>query len=178
MATIPTMHTFATGEVATASNINNNTVGAFAFLSAVPLCCLRQTITQSIPTGGTAGTGLLWDTEDIDSDNGHSTVTNTSRYVSQTAGWYETAGAWQAVSGLATRRGGWWYINGSKVNAGQFMYAANSNGSSIANAPVKTVFLNVGDYLELMAFQDTTGALSTDVGAADQPFLTVRWVHT
>lgn len=176
MATIPTMHTFATGEVATASNINNNTVSAFAYLSAPPLCCLRQTVAQSL--GPSAATALLYDTEDIDSDNGHSTVSNTSRYTSQTAGWYEIEGGWTLVAGTATgRRLSIWAINGTQINGGQSTMVAGTSATGFGLG--RTVFLNVGDYVELQALQDNGGSIST--GSATgvvQAFMTTRWVHT
>lgn len=177
MATIPTMHTFTVGEVATAANLNNNTVSAFAFLTAPPLCSLRQTTGQSLPNVSTS-TALLFDTEDIDTDNGHSTSSNTSRYVSQTAGWYTVAGAFQIVSGAGNRRGGWWFVNGAKLNASQFFFPVASAGSPIGMAPVKKVFLNVGDYIELFAYQDVGSPQTCDTAAGNQPWMTVQWEHT
>src|SRR6266496_1428791 len=141
---VPVLHTFVVGEVATASNIDNNTVTAVGFLLAPPRVQLRQTVVQSLANN--THPAITFDTEDIDSDNAHSTVTNTSRVTPVTTGWWRCSGA--------------------------VGYAGNALGIP---AVTRDIFVNgTTDFIELFGFQDSGAALNTDVGA-QQALLVAAW---
>jgi hypothetical protein len=112
---------------------------------------------QSIPNN--TATAVTWDVENYDTDNLHSTVTNTSRFT------------------VPTGKGGKWLFQGT------FMFAGNAtgyraahiykNGSlftqyimsavSAVNGGIQwqqTINLSAADYLEIFALQDTGGALT------------------
>lgn len=179
MATVPTMHTFTTGEIATAANINNNTVTAWNFLSAPVLCVMRQTVAQSLAFS--TWNMLLLDTNDLDRDGGHSTISNTSRYVCKTAGWYWMASQCNIAANASGVRAIVFQINGSSSSR----YAKNSvqpntGGSNTAPVTTTVLFLNVNDYVETGVYQypGSSTNLNTVVTDDGNPRFTLRWVST
>lgn len=173
MATVPVQITWVVGQVVTAAQLNANVRDAVNFLLAPPMAELRQTVQQSIPTGG-SGAALLFDAEDLDRDNGHSTVTNTSRYTAQTPGWYQGSGGGSSFVG-AGRRTFWWNVNGTSLNASEAGLTAGPAATAPA-ARTKQMFMNIGDYLELIMWQDTGGAINTFTTGTAQPGMSIRWV--
>jgi hypothetical protein len=171
---VPTLHTWITGEVATAANLNNNTVTAVGFLLAPPLAVLRQTVAQSIASGVTP-IAVNMDTEDIDRDAAHSVISNTSRYTGQTPGYYDIDGA-AGVAGNATgRRSTHVLVNGTTVTGA----AGQATTATASHAAISTrVFLNgTTDYAEIGVIQNSGGALNTDV-AFGNPRMSALWVSS
>jgi hypothetical protein len=165
------------GEVETASIMNNSVTALGNFVLARPLAILRQTTTQSLPTG--TATALTFDTEDIDRDNGHSTSVNPSRYTSQTAGYYYVtahgsfAGNATGVRNIAA------YVNGTQSTSLMATTSSTLTAGTTAHLSFSgIVYLNVSDYLEIFATQTSGGALSTSVTAPHQAFLSVVWVSS
>lgn len=147
------------------------------FTGGMPICIVRQTAAQSLTSG--AWTALLFDTEEVDRDGMHSTVTNTSRLTAVTAGYYWSAGI-SAFSANATGpRGAALSINGTRVagRAAECM-AVTAGSTNTATPTASIVFLNVGDYLELQALQTSGGSLNTSVLSDVQSSLSVLWVST
>lgn len=175
--TIPTLHTFVVGEVATASNVNNNTVTLGNFLLAPPLAILSQSAAQSIANA--TATGLTFNTETIDTDNGHSTVTNTSRYTGQTPGYYLLTGVYDAAPNATGARQLWFRLNGTGAEVGFEDNPAGSSGASdTALSSSDIVFLNgTTDYVEAVVSQSSGAALNTGTAHGGSR-LTVLWVHT
>ena len=177
MATLPSFRTWVAGEIVTAAYLNSNVRDAGNFFLSWPVCETRQTLAQSL-TNSTATT-ILYDTNDIDTDSGHSTSTNTSRYTGKTAGRFQISGGIGYASNATGQRWVEWQKNGTSINGGGVL-AAPVNGQ-ITRLPARTmtVFLNGStDYVELMGLQTSGGALNTAVSAADQPTLSVRMVGT
>jgi hypothetical protein len=115
---------------------------------------------------------------DLPSPGGHSTSTNTSRYTCQSgfAGKYTISGA-LAFSAHATGiRGGKLMKNGVEV-FGSGVMLPNCGGSAATRVPVPAigVDLAVGDYVELWAYQNSGGNLSTFVLGADTCSMHVRY---
>ena len=175
MAVIPVPATFVAGLAPPEADLNSLRNG-INFALSPPLAELRQTVTQSLPNAG--WTALTFDTEIIDTDGGHSTATNTSRYVVQTAGWYLlTAGVSFAASatggrGLRFAKNGAAQGFGRVFTAPSPMYASDLNTS-------KRFLCAVGDYLEVQAFQNSGAALNTNYVANDSgSFMEVQFIHT
>src|SRR5439155_3809942 len=111
--------------------------------------------------GSSSETAATFDTERSDTGGFHSTVTNTSRLTVPTGadGRYVISGAVEwAASALGTLRRLSIRLNGST-------YIAKDEITSIINAAlpqnVSTVYdLVATDYVELVAFQDTVGAVN------------------
>lgn len=177
MATIPVYRTWVAGEIVTAAFMNTNIRDSGNFLLSWPVFEGRQALAQAVANG--ASVPILLDTEDIDTDNGHSTVTNTSRYVAQTTGRYQLSGgvAFQFVAG--GRRSCWWAVTGAVVNGSQATLPAPGASDIEVAARTKTVFLTAPtDYVEIVAFQDSGVSANTYVTAQGQPNMAVRMVGT
>lgn len=118
-----------------------------------------QTSVQSLSDN--TWTSLTLDTEAFDSDNGHSTSTNTSRYTVQVAGTYFVAGnaafAANATGNRAIRIG----VNGSPVVGSFAKTLASTASHSSGIATTAEVVCAVGDYIEVMGLQSSGAALNT-----------------
>lgn len=177
MATVPSTFTWSVGSVLTAAQLNTYVSNAVAFLLSTPVCEVRQTSNQSLANG--ASVAILMDTEDIDNDNGHSTVTNTSRYTAQTGGRFQVSGGVGFASNATGARVAWLSVNGT-TNNGSGVESTPVGGGGVTLVPTrtKTLFLNVGDYVEVFGLQSSGGSLNTDVTTLDQSSMSVRWVGT
>lgn len=176
---VPVFRTWVAGEIVTAAYMNTNIRDAGNFFVAVPLAVLRQTVAQSFPTG--AFTALLLDTEDIDRDGGHSTVTNTSRYTAQTSGWYSFQGSINFAVSTVGQRTIVFRPNGGAAttykNKMQIPMAGTVGTGSIVTSA--TFFMNgTTDYVEVLGYQNTAGALLTWVTDEGNPSMNVRWVSS
>ncbi|MCX5239840.1 hypothetical protein OG824_32025 [Streptomyces prunicolor] len=131
---------------------------------------------QSLATG-TADIPLTLDTEDYDSDNGHSTSTNTSRYTIQVAGTYLLLGtAAIATSATGNRKLGI-NVNGANARGGVVQapgFASNSWCGGVSTSQA----LSVGDYVELVAWQNSGGALNTSATTGFGPTLMCQWISS
>lgn len=174
MATIPSQTTLAVGAVLTSAVWNANVRDAVNYLLTPPMAVLRQTVAQSAGAGGY--TAVTWDTEDRDSDNGHSTISNTSRYTAQTMGWYIVQ---STINWPGSTSGNWLGIT-LQVN-GSTRYSKQATGTStVFNAAHHTgtqLFLNAGDYVDTLAANGTGNAylLTSSDGF---PRTAIRWVST
>jgi hypothetical protein len=175
---VPTQRTWNTYDITTAAMMNANVRDAVNFLSAPPLFIALQQTAQSIPNAFGGGTPLTFGDPGgivVDSYNGHSTSTNPTRYVAQVAGWYLVEGrsGW-APSATGLR------IAGTSVNGAVQKYGTSApvGGSNWLASVSDILYLNVGDYVELLGYQTSGGALNTNSGAAYQSSLMVLWVHS
>lgn len=172
MATVPSPHQFAVGEGVTATNINTY-YSSLQFLLNPPLFKGTTTVNVSIPNN--AFTAVAWNNNVVDTYNGHSTVTNPSRYTAQVAGWYYVTGGVQWANNASGIRDVLFSVNGSIVsetlNGGWTGW--NNSGLSVGLTGLTgPLFLNVNDYVELTVYQNTGGALNVVVG-----MFSVIWVH-
>lgn len=177
MATIPSFRTWVTGEVVTAAFMNSNIRDAGNFFLSWPVFEGRQTVAQSLANG--SGIAILFDTEDVDTDSGHSTVTNTSRYTPQTQGRFQHAGGVGYASSATGSRWAYWGINAVALNGSS--QSIPGNVARLTAATMTSVFNGTTDYLELFGLQNTGGALNTDVGTGAlgyQSRMSVRMVGT
>lgn len=133
-----------------------------------------QTSTQSLATGQTDNPITL-DTESYDSEGGHSTTTNPSRYVCQVPGLYRiTVTGSMAPNGTGARKVGI-NVNGvSLTGAGVQQVPPASN--TWQGAVSTEAFLNAGDYVELVIWQTSGGALSTNAGNSTTPTMCLWWI--
>lgn len=177
MATVPVEITWTTGQIVTAAQLNSNLRDAVNFLLTPPLAVLRQTVAQSLATG--TFNPITFDTEDFDRDNGHSTVSNTSRYTAQTPGWYEPEGIFAVAPNATNRRIAKWVVNGTPANAARvdIVTVTQPAGATFSmNAPTRRLFLNTNDYLELYGWQDGAASLNTLVAGEQASYFGIRLV--
>lgn len=173
MATVPVTRTWVAGEVVTAAHFNTNIRDVLQFLLAPPIFRGRQTSAQSI--ANITSVAITLDTEDFDTAGGHSTVSNTSRYTAVYPGYYQHSGGLSYSSDATGTRAAEWGKNGTLINGGSALLSAvNGNSTRLATRTDYT-FLNVGDYLELFAFQNRGSALNTAVTNQEQSTMAVKW---
>lgn len=179
MATVPAPITFVASNVLSAAQLNTNVRDAVNFLIAPPAAVLRNSAAQSLTTA--TWTPLTWDTEDLDSDNAHSTVTNTARYTAVTAGWYLVTGNVEFVAnatGIRQAR----ITDGTTVFGGQNAVSASAGGTTTLSVSAM-VFLAAAAFVQFEAYQTSGGALNTMVqglvGASNgDTKMSVLWVHS
>jgi hypothetical protein len=175
MATVPPITTWApsiTTET-TAANFNARLRDTINFLKATPLCVLRKNSNQTISND--SWTGLTWQTEDIDSDNGHSTVTDTNRYTAQTAGYYLFASTVEFVgNGSGFRQVRFSVSSGAVV--GEHSIIMNGTGANTADINTCAyAFMNIGDWVQVEAYQNSGGSLDVQNDGGDTRF-EIKWV--
>lgn len=161
MATIPTIPTEVPGNFWTSALWNANVLGGLNYLFAPVRFKGYSSTTQTI-SSSTSSTVLTLDTEIVDSDGGHSTTTNTSRYTAQTAGLYYVSGSCciGPTGGSSTgTRTIQIFLNGAGIT-GSAVQAAPSPANSTGVFTSTTVQMAVGDYVEV-AFWQNSGANQT-----------------
>lgn len=150
------MTTFSAGNKVYASDLND--------LANKPEARLRQTSAQSINHG--TWTALTFGAEDVDTHNGHSTSSNTSRYTAQVAGWYHVTGNGGFVSNSTGHRGVRLHKNGSVVNNTATYF--NTSTSDVWSASISAdIHLAVNDYVEIAVIQDSGAALNSSGASGD-----------
>ena len=166
MAVVPGTHTFTDG-IATSTEANSFVRDPINFRMTPPMAHLRQSAVQSIPNG--VSTAITFELEDVDTNlvgtPQHDLVTNNSRFTAVYPGWYLCTGGVGFAANVTSRRGSSWGVNGVATTASDVRGAATSASAAIYPARTMFLFLNVGDYVELFAFQDSGGALNTNSGA-------------
>lgn len=173
---VPAPRTWTTGEVGTGA-YENSLRDALNFLLAPPRARLTQA-SAATSVNGSAWTSIGLDSTGIDTYGGHSNSTNNSRYTAQAAGRYRVTvnNAWAAnTTGIRLVRVA---VNGNPVPGAAASMNATS-ALSAAHGVSATVFLNVGDYVEMQGYQTTAGALSTSPGTSDvAPSMDIRFDAT
>lgn len=158
-----------------AADLNTKLVDPVNFLLAPPRAQLRQTAAQTLANN--TSTAITFTTEDFDSEGGHSTSSNTSRYVAAYAGWYLVTGGIAYSNSATGARYAWLRVNGSDL-AGSMASLTSVGASDFAGVNVRSryVSLNVGDYVEIVGHQTSGGNLDTVVSPTrNQSTLSVVW---
>lgn len=177
MPAVPTPPTIRDG--VTPSSTWNQFRDAINFLLGPPIASLRQTAAQTLTTG--VLTAVTFDVEDVDTDvaglGGHSTSSNTSRWVAQYPGWYVVAAGVSWASNSTGQRVIDLLVNGTGANGSRIWVDATAGGSPtmLASRTVK-LYLTAGDFVEVEAYQNSGGNLNTWVSnALEQSMMNVWW---
>lgn len=173
MATVPTFITFVAGSVLTAAQLNATVRDAGNFwLTVKPALEVRQGISQSVPAA--VWTSITMDVEDYDNDGMHSTSSNTSRATCVTPGRYLFIAGCDFTANTTGSRGYKLIKNGSASYAKQGQALSNT-GTDVAYTTAVVLLLAAADYIEVQAWQNSGGALSTSNGDG-QPRLQAMWL--
>jgi hypothetical protein len=162
----PTLDLFVASEFATSTKLNELWT-ALGFLlgsgsNPKPYFIGMKTGTQQTLTTGT-WTAITQDSEGVDTVNGHSTVTNTSRYTPTISGWFRTLTVVSYSANATGVRGARTMRNGAGVDTCPYDMRANSGAGDIST-PRATgeIFCNgTTDYLEPYGYQASGGNLAT-----------------
>jgi hypothetical protein len=161
------------GNFMTASLWNANVFNGLTFLLSKPIFQGHQATSQTV--SGTA-TALTIDTGDIDTYNGHSNTSNSSRYVGQVPGYYKVWGGY-AAGGLSSQTYCLAYAakNGTEVTGSRVTDVSNSSHSYAINTNPVVVFLNgTTDYVEIYGATDGSGSTHTGLPASS---MMAEWIH-
>lgn len=124
-----------------------------------PACRVYRAAPAAITTGGYPGTALTFDTERFDTDNMHSTVSNTTRITFNTAGVYVVQGQVNWPTNGAGER--YTYI---RLNGATEIATDSKAGAAITDAVGQNVTIiykfAATDYVELLTAQTTGGNLT------------------
>lgn len=133
--------------------------------------------TTSIASSATVYTAIAFDAEVSDNVGGHSTTVNNSRYTCQTgwSGWYDVSGTVYWTGSSTGVRALLIQVNGTGVIAGGEIWSSPPVTGNFAQSIRRPVFLNVGDYVELAARQNSGSAVPTQIGAPFTSVLTIKW---
>lgn len=166
---------FAPGQFDTAATMNTIGNGG-TFLTNPPVADLYQNTVQSVPNATNAA--VLFDSTTQDTYGGHSNVTNTSRYTAQVAGTYWVSGiAVFAINGTGFRAASLAKNGVNNTVTGCFATAATQTGYYTTALICGFVQLAAGDYVELVTYQTSGGALNTAVGSGQCSSMKVWWAH-
>ncbi|WP_329143419.1 hypothetical protein OIU91_05875 [Streptomyces sp. NBC_01456] len=170
---VPVSASVSPGQFITGALWNAQLKALNDFTTGVPVFAGYQGTVQSVSTG--TFTPLTIDTEVIDSDGGHSTTTNTSRYTATVPGTYLVLGtaAW-AANATGYRRTSI-ALNGTRVPGSSV--GSDATTSVLAGNSTSTIVVLNGttDYVEVHASQSTGSALNTSV-TDFAPSLRVIWL--
>lgn len=169
MGSVPTPRTFQAGEIETAAYLNSLSQ-VLNFMQNPPRCSVWNNATANTLVSGT-GASIAFDSELYDTDNMHSTTSNTTRLTAQTPGLYDIKGSADFGSSSSGTRQISIYKNGSAQ-------AFDSDGAMAAADVLflsKEIYLAAGDYVELWALQ-TTGANLTMPTGQSLLWFSARWV--
>jgi hypothetical protein len=158
-------------------NANVKAMGDFlmgASGNGVPRFRGYQATAQSIANN--TWTSVTIDTEEYDSDNGHSTSTNTSRYTVQVAGTYLITGSTGLVANATANRGVRLTVSGAAIH-GSFVKSATADASGSSGlVTVATAVCSVGDYIECQIVQNSGVALNTNPSGDVACSLSALWI--
>ena len=144
------------------------------FIYNRPLCIAHQSVAQVVATS--TYTPITMDTETLDRDNQHSTVTSTDRVViGNTLGWYRVSGV-VAFPGNATgTRIAAIFLNGAQATTtGYTRVVANASFTVIPVTAIVQATAST-DYVQCIAWQDSGASLTTPVVGAFSS-ITVEWI--
>lgn len=160
------------GNLITGAIWNANVYNGLTYLLNPPAFWGYQTAAQTLTANVPAA--ILLDSEQADTYGGHSTTSNTSRYVAQVAGYYFALGSvvWTNTSSTGIRVAQL-YKNGSAVNAAYSSFGATSFNASALTAGI--VQMNANDYIELFANQSV--AVNTQASAPQYSSLLLWFMH-
>jgi hypothetical protein len=181
--TVPPSTAHAPADLVTGASWNAGVAASVSFLTSIPMFAAISftsvTITNAtfLTSPGTF-VSVPVDSTLMDTDNGHSNVTNNTRYVCQVAGWYVVSGtiAWN-INGTGER-----YtqlaLNGNPVVGSAVGMLATGYITGVPTPPV-LMPLNVTDYVEVQGWQDGGSPLGTFVNGgvgSQQCSLNLWWV--
>lgn len=176
---VPTLASEIPNNVFTAALARAGIYNTGTFLLNPPLFVGTQATAQSIPNAAAAWTAISLDSSQVDSYSGHSNSTNNSRYTAQVGGLYAVCGVSAYPSNGTGVRGTRLHLNASVVQGtAQMGIAVTSGSGTVLATPVRTIRLNIGDYVEVATYQSSGAALNTIVASDMASALWVCWAGT
>lgn len=160
--------TFSAGEELTAADLNLK-----------PYLHAYQSVAQNLTTAVAAA--ITMTQEVIDTLNGHSTSSNTSRYTPSVAGYYRCIGQVMFAVSTAGDRSAYFGLNGSRSDNAPYGAMPAMNGAGFVGGcafAFATLHCNgTTDYIELFGSQNSGGTLATLVTSAfTNSMMIIEWM--
>ncbi|MFD9564338.1 hypothetical protein [Streptomyces sp. NPDC059994] len=171
--TVPVIASESPGNFLTGALWNANVKALGDFETARPLFNGYQSSAQSISNN--TWTSLTIDTEELDPDGGHSTVTNTNRYTIQVAGTYLLLGMSAFAANVTSVRGCRLGLNGAVIRGSHVQQQTSSAGVWSGTSWAVQVCA-VNDWVDVAGYQNSGGALNTFAGTDAASRLAVYWL--
>lgn len=160
------------------TNLDVVTLANRSFLNNAPTATVIQTTAQSVPNN--TDTAITFQSGLYDNWSGFSAGTPT-RYTVQISGVYAVSAAVSWAGNASGRRYHYLRRNGLYVIPGSAVDVASSGTANMMiTTPMVLYFLFNTDYIEVMANQNSGGALNTATGGAASAFvssLNLKWIH-
>jgi hypothetical protein len=151
---------------------------AIRFALKPPNAMLRQTSAQTLTNN--VANAIQFNTHDFDIDvdnvGGHDDVTNNTRYTARYPGIYAVSGGITFAANATGVRLAWLRKNGVDINSSSVELPACGGGlvTGIATRSVE-VYLAEGDYVELIALENSGSNLLASVNPSEQPHMAICW---
>lgn len=162
------IQTFIAGDILTAAAMQQNRDNG-EFLIDPPAVAAFNSAPVSVASG-TSSTALTADSESFDNDAMHSTSSQTSRFTAQTPGRFLAAATAKFAADAAGNRRIAFRVNGGTVYE-QTLVAGTATNSTVITA-VDFFTLAAGDYVEVLIWQTSGGALDVTLLRAGLTFIT------
>jgi hypothetical protein len=162
------------GDLDSSAVWNAGPVASTAFLTTVPIFSGSGPVAFSVNNSVTTPIPLT--VTGVDSDSGHSNLTNNTRYTAQVSGWYMVSGTISWNTNTTGNRLSYLAKNGRILYGSTVMVPATTAFTVVPTGTV-LILLNASDYVELWGYQSSGGALTTATGITSQgTFLHAWWV--
>ena len=153
--------------------IANGAVGTAKF-GTIPGARVRNSSGETIPSS--SSTTLTYNTEDFDTANLHSTTTTTSRLIAPVAGKYMIMASAEWTTNTSGRRILILELNGTTQIMRDSVSPNNDSGIG-PEQEVETVYqLAAGDYVEVVAYQDSGSSLAVQSYSTASPAFSMDWI--
>jgi hypothetical protein len=146
------------------------------FITGPPVFVGYQSSAQSTTSG--TWTSLTIDTEVIDTDSGHSTAVNPSRYTATVPGLYLVVGSAAFIANATGYRRCRITKNGSLVRGGASGYDVNTANIAGGVAIVFVTMNGTTDYVEVMGAQASGSTINTSTATDLGCTLSLYWIST
>ena len=174
--TVPSVSMQQTGNLVSAELWDNGIKTVNDFLSNRPAFKAISSVGQAVSNN--TWSAVQYNQGHLDTDAGHSSVTNNTRYTCQVAGmyWVKGSAGWQLNAAGACRIDPCVAKNGATWSgAGSFMVRPSGDYALFSTSAL--VRMNVGDYVEIWVRQESGVTLSLDGGTSLMPpDFSVIWI--
>lgn len=165
--------TWSVSEVLTSSDMNTYVRDNTAELHDPPACRVGNSGNISLANG--ALQALTFDTERFDTDTMHSTASNSGRITFTTAGLYQVSATAEFAPNATGVRG-----VGVKLNATTYIMFSQHPTAGVGVSHVEGVSMPykfaAGDYIEMIAYQNSGGALNVITLSNYSPEFAAVWI--
>lgn len=179
--TVPSPAFEASGNTVASALWNSGPKAMGDFYLSPPMFRGHQSVAQAVATN--TYVAMKIDVTDIDTDNGHSNVTNNTRYTCQVAGWYyvegfvaltNTAGAQDVLRTFMSLNASGGLPNQVFSLDQQLVKPANDYAAVYGSGMLK---MAVGDYLEIYGIHGAGTTINTAPNVDLCPAMNVVWMH-